>query len=92
MSNDNWKNKSMSFDLKVDDKDGKLLGYFKRLQDEHIAFEKAIEERVKHLFKTHVTVSGPEKDAAYQQLLKLFSIGYQCGWNDYKSIIDEIKA
>lgn len=92
MSNDNWKNKSMSFDLKVDDKDGKLLDLFKRLQDEHIAFEKAIEERIENLFNTHVKVDGVEKDAAYQQLLQLFSIGYQCGWNDYKSIIDERKA
>lgn len=92
MSNDNWKNKSMSFDLKVDDKDGKLLGFFKRLQDEHIAFEKAIGERIEYLFNAHVKVDGKEKDTAYQQLLKLFSIGYQCGWNDYKSIIDETKA
>lgn len=93
MSSDNWKNKSMSFELKVDDKDGKLLDFFKRLQDKHIAFEKAIiGARIEYLFNTHVKVDGEEKDAAYQQLLKLFSIGYQCGWNDYKSIIDETKA
>lgn len=92
MSNDNWKNKSMSFDLKVDAKDGKILDFFKRFQDEHIAFEKAIEERIEYLFNAHVKVDGKEKDAAYQQLLKLFSIGYQCGWNDYKSTIDEIIA
>ena len=82
----------MSFDLKIDDKDGKLLDLFKRLQDERIVFEKAIEERIENLFNTHVKVDGIEKDAAYQQLLKLFSIGYQCGWNDYKSIIDETKV
>ena len=91
MSNDNWKNKPMSFNLKVDE--GNVPEIFNKLMEDFDTFEAAIiEERIKHLLKTHVTVSGPEKDAAYQQLLKLFSIGYQCGWNDYKSIIDEIKA
>lgn len=89
MSNENWKNPSMSFDLTVDAES--VLKTFNKLMEDFGTFEAAIEERVKHLFKTHVTVSGPEKDAAYQQLLKLFSIGYQCGWNDYKSIIDEMK-
>ena len=89
MENDNWKNPSMSFNLKVDEKN--VPETFNKLMEDFDTFEAAMEERIKHLFKTHVTVSGPEKDAAYQQLLKLFSIGYQCGWNDYKSIIDEIK-
>lgn len=88
MSNGNWKNPSMSFDLTVDAES--VPETFNKLMEDFDTFEAAIEERIKHLFKTHVTVSGPEKDAAYQQLLKLFSIGYQCGWNDYKSIIGEM--
>ena len=90
MSNENWKNPSMSFDLAVDAES--VPKKLNKLIEDFDTFEAAIEERLKYLFKTHVTVSGPEKDAAYQQLLKLFSIGYQCGWNDYKSIIDETKA
>ena len=77
----------MSFNLKVDEESAPKT--FNKLMEEFDTFEAAMEERIKHLFKTHVTVSGPEKDAAYQQLLELFSIGYQCGWNDYKSLSDE---
>ena len=87
---DNWKNKSMSFKIEMK-ADEKTLDFFKRKQEELASFEKAIADRIEHLFNNHVAVSGAEKDAAYQQLLKLFSIGYQLGWNDYKSIVDEKK-
>lgn len=87
---DNWKNKSMSFGITTESNE-KVLDFFKRFEKEHVTFEKAIAERIEHLFNNHVDVSGAEKDAAYQQLLKLFSIGYKLGWNDYKSIIDEKK-
>jgi hypothetical protein len=92
MNNENWKNRSMSFDIKVDEEDARIMDQFKMLAEECDTFEKAIAERIEYLFNAHVKVDGKEKDAAYQQLLQLFSIGYQCGWNDYKSIIDERKA
>ena len=90
MSNENWKNPSISFNHTEDAES--VIETFGKLMEDFDTFEAAMEERIKHLFKTHVTVSGPEKDAAYQQLLKLFSIGYQCGWNDYKSLSDETKV
>lgn len=81
----------MSFTAE-DSKEGKTMEQFKILAEEFDTFEKAIAERMEHLFNAHVKVGGEEKDAAYQQLLQLFSLGYQCGWNDYKNIIDETKA
>ena len=82
----------MSFDIKVDEEDARIMGQFKMLAEECDTFEKAIGERIEYLFNAHVEVDGKKKDTAFQQLLQLFSIGYKCGWNDYKSIIDERKA
>lgn len=80
----------MSFDH-TDDAES-VIETFGKLMEDFGTFEAAVEERVKHLLKTHVTVSAPENDAAYQKLLKLFSLGYQCGWKDCKNFFDEIIA
>ena len=54
----------------------------KELED----FEKVINARMKQLFDEYICVDGEEKGEAYNQILKVFMIGYGHGWNDRKEI------
>lgn len=60
--------------------------YFDRMLREMKDKETAIRERIEQLFGEYVQIGGEKRDEAYQQVLKVFAIGYQLGWNDQYSI------
>ena len=80
-------NKSISFDIPCDEK---TMDFFKRMQEEHVEAEKAIQERIKQLLDEFVDVVDKTTDQkAYSQVLKIFGIGYQLGWNDRKAVEEQ---
>ena len=81
-------NKSISFDIPCDEK---TMDFFNRMQEEHVEREKAIKARIKQLFDEFIGFKGDDaavKDA-YNQVLQVFCVGYQLGWNDRKAVEEE---
>ena len=77
-------NKSISFNIPANEK---TMEFFKRMQEEHVEAEKAIQERIKQRLDEFVDVVDKTTDQkAYSQVLKIFGIGYQLGWNDRKAV------
>ena len=86
-----WNDKgniSVTFDVKPDEK---MQAFIERMQKEHVEREEAFRKRIKQLFDEHIGIEGPKKDEAYRQVLNVFSLGYQCGWSDLKSLYDKYK-
>jgi hypothetical protein len=82
----NWNDNidtTLSFRMEVNE-EGKA--YFERMLKEMKDKETAIRERIEQLFGEYVMIGGEKKDEAYQDLLQLFAIGYQLGWNDRHSL------
>ena len=83
-------NKTISFDIPVDEK---AVDFFKRMQEEMMDNEKAIRARIKQLFDEFIGVEDrTTAQKAYQQVMTVFGIGYQLGWNDRKAVEDSTKA
>lgn len=77
-------NKSISFNIPCDEK---TMDFFNRMQEEHVEAQKAIQQRIKQLLDEFVDVVDKTTDQkAYDQVLKIFGIGYQLGWNDRKAV------
>lgn len=75
---------SMMFDIPCDEQTAE---FFKRMYDEHVAQEQAATNRIRQLFDEFIGVVDKTTDQnAYAQVLKVFSIGYQLGWNDQHNI------
>ena len=80
-------NKTISFDIPVDEK---AVDFFKRMQEEMMDNQKAIRARIKQLFDEFIGVEDKTTAKnAYNQVLQVFSIGYQLGWNDRKVVEEE---
>lgn len=69
----------------------KLFDFFLRMDKEGIEKKDAMKIRVKQLFEEFVMVGGPEKDAAFDQLLALFDCGYRLGVADYAQASEKWK-
>ncbi len=74
---------TLSFRMETNE-EGKV--YFDRMLREMKDKETAIRERIEQLFGEYIKIGGEKRDEAYQQVLKVFAIGYQLGWNDQYSI------
>lgn len=74
---------TLSFRMETNE-EGKA--YFDRMLREMKDKEIAIRERIEQLFNEYIQIGGEKSDEAYQQVLKVFAIGYQLGWNDQYSI------
>ena len=74
---------TLSFRMETNE-EGKA--YFDRMLREMKDKETAIRERIEQLFGEYVQIHGEKRDKAYQQVLQVFAIGYQLGWNDQYSI------
>ena len=74
---------TLSFRMETNE-EGKA--YFDRMLREMKDKETAIRERIEQLFGEYVQIGGEKRDEAYQQVLKVFAIGYKLGWNDQYSI------
>ena len=60
--------------------------FFERMQKELTEREEAFKKRIKQLFDEIIKVEGDKADKAYNQILQVFTIGYQHGWNDLYSL------
>ena len=60
--------------------------FFERMQKELTEREEAFKKRIKQLFDEKIGVGGDKADEVYNQILQVFTIGYQCGWNDLYSL------
>lgn len=77
-------NKSISFNIQCDEK---TMDFFKRMQEEYMESEKAVKARIKQLFDEFICVEDKTTEQkAYQQVITIFGIGYQLGWNDRKEV------
>ena len=69
------------------------MDFFKRMQEDHVETEKAIQQRIKQLFDEFIGVEDrTTAQKAYQQVMTVFGIGYQLGWNDRKAVEDSTKT
>ena len=66
-----------------------MKAFFDRMQKESKEKEEAYKERIRQLFNEHINIDGKAADEAYNQILQVFAIGYQCGWNDHYSLINQ---
>ena len=81
-----WNNNidtTLSFRMETNE-EGKA--YFDRMLREMKDKETAIRERIEQLFGEYIQIGGEKRDEAYQQVLKVFAIGYKLGWNGQYSI------
>lgn len=86
MAETKWNDpKSMSMTFKVEANE-ESVAFFQRMQREWKEREDAFKERIKQLFDENIGVGGDKAEEAYNQVLQVFSIGYQHGWNDLYSL------
>ena len=76
-------NKSITFDIQPDEE---AFDFFYRMMEEDKEREEAFKERIKQLFDEHIAIGGEKADKAYNQVLQVFALGYQCGWSDLYSL------
>ena len=76
---------TMSFELKADDS---AVEFFRREYDELKGFGDAVNARMKAIFDENIKVGDGIDEMAYNQILKVFMLGYGHGWNDRKALID----
>ena len=77
--------KNMSLSFKVEPNE-EAKAFFERMQKELTECEEAFKKRIKQLFDEEIGVGGEKADEAYKQILQVFAIGYQHGWNDLYSL------
>ena len=63
-----------------------MKAFFDRMLKESKEKEEAYKERIRQLFKEHINIDEGTTDEVYNQILQVFAIGYQCGWNDHYSL------
>ena len=77
--------KNMTLSFKVEpNEDAKA--FFERMQKDLTDREEAFRRRIKQLFDEEIGVEGDKADKAYNQILQVFALGYQHGWNDLYSL------
>lgn len=79
--------KSMTMTFQVEPTE-ESVEFFKRMEQEMKDREQAFKERIQQLFDEEIEVGGAKKDAAYSQVLRVFAIGYQHGWNDHYKLTE----
>ena len=77
------KNKTLTFRVEPNEE---AKAFFERMQKEQTEREEAFKKRIKQLFDEEIGVGGDKADKAYKQVLQVFTIGYQHGWNDLYSL------
>lgn len=87
--NNKFPNASVSFNIEMNED---VKDFFIRMINESKSRDQAVRSRIMQLFNEHVRIDmQDDMDAddaiiAYNQLVELFAIGYQCGWNDRNSL------
>ena len=67
-----------------------MKAFFDRMLKESKEKEEAYKERIRQLFNEHISIDGKAADEAYNKILQVFAIGYQCGWNDHYSLLQNL--
>ena len=81
-----WNDKeNMSLSFRVEPSE-EAKAFFERMQKELTEREEAFKKRIKQLFDEKIGVGGDKADEVYKQILQVFAIGYQHGWNDLYSL------
>ena len=84
-----WNDKeNMSVSFKVEPNE-EAKAFFERMHKEMTEREEAFKKRIKQLFDEEIGVKGDKADEAYKQILQVFTIGYQHGWNDLYSLLNK---
>lgn len=81
-----WNDKkatTLTFSIEANE-DAKV--FFERMKKKLTEGEEAFKQRIKQLFDEEIGVGGVMADKAYEQVLRVFAIGYQHGWNDLCSL------
>ena len=80
-----WNNKkNMNITFKIEpNEDAKA--FFERMMKDFVAREEMFKKRIKQLFDEEIEIEG-EATKSYNQILQVFAIGYQHGWNDLHSL------
>ena len=87
----NWNDKeNMTLSFKVEPNEEAKV-FFERMQKELTEREEAFKKRAKQLFDEKIKVGGDKADEAYNQILQVFTIGYQHGWNDLYSLHESFR-
>ena len=82
------KNLSMSFGLIPNET---AVDFMNRVLGDLEDFEQAINARMKQLFDENICIGGEKSKEAYNQVLKIFMLGYGHGWNDYRALVNKDK-
>lgn len=77
---------SITFEVESNEE---TVAFFLRKMKGLKSVEDAINERVRQLFDEYIGVEGEKADEAYDQVLKVFMIGYRCGWSDHYNLFNE---
>lgn len=77
------KNLEMTFKVEPNEE---AKAFFERMLKESTELEESFKKRIKQLFDEEIEVGGVKADEAYKQILQVFTIGYQHGWNDHYSL------
>ena len=87
----NWNDKeNMTLSFKVEPNE-EAKAFFERMQKELAEREEAFKKRAKQLFDEKIKMEGDKADEAYNQILQVFTIGYQHGWNDLYSLHESFR-
>ena len=78
----NKKNMNITFKIEPNE-DAKA--FFERMMKDFVAREEMFKKRIKQLFDEEIEIEG-EATKSYNQILQVFAIGYQHGWNDLHSL------
>lgn len=68
------------------------IAFFKRMHNEHVELEQAFMNRIKQLFDEHIEIGGEDGGKAYNDLIRLFALGYRLGWNEMKNVVEYYNA
>ena len=85
-NNDNPNTLSMSFDLKPD---RQAIEFFTNMMNDFKSNEEAIGKRIEQLFDEFFGGDSEEHREERELALRLFSLGYQLGWNDHYELMKE---
>jgi len=79
----NW---TVSFHMPVDEK---MKEFMDRMEKESKERYEAFEKRIRTLFKEHIGFTDEVPENVNEQVLQVFGIGYQLGWNDHYDLIKD---
>lgn len=86
-NNDNPKTVEISFGIEMNED---IKDFIKSKDDEFKSHELVMRKRIEHLFREWSNIDKVDiPKELYDQLLELFTAGYQLGWNDHYNLTRE---